>query len=204
MESLGVPQRRKRHFLISSRADAVDAAEVVHAIEESLQPARTVRWAIADLHGSSAKLGSSGFDAPSVMSEENKRRIALLFKKGLYRLPDEERPVCHRDGQHSYRSVYGRMRWDEPAQTITTGYSSMGQGCFVHPAARRTITPHEAARLQTFPDFFRFDTVIHSRTAWARSIGNAVPPLAMRAICRDVVRQVSQARARRSKVLSDS
>ena len=46
----------------------------------------------------------------------------------------------------------------------------------MHPAKPRTITPHEAARLQTLPDFFDLDTR-KGRGAWARVIGNAVPPL---------------------------
>ena len=52
----------------------------------------------------------------------------------------------------------------------------MGQGRFVHPSRRRTLTPREAARLQFFPDFFDFTPAI-GRTAWADLIGNAVPPL---------------------------
>ena len=51
----------------------------------------------------------------------------------------------------------------------------MGQGRFVHPSRRRTITPHEAARLQGFPDYFSFEAA-EKRNAWSRLIGNAVPP----------------------------
>lgn len=54
----------------------------------------------------------------------------------------------------------------------------MGQGRFVHPSRRRTLTPREAARLQFFPDFFDF-TPAAGRTAWAELIGDAVPPLLM-------------------------
>ena len=43
------------------------------------------------------------------------------------------------------------------------------------PALPRTITPHEAARLQTFPDYFDFGAC-ERRTALSRIIGNAVPP----------------------------
>jgi DNA (cytosine-5)-methyltransferase 1 len=50
----------------------------------------------------------------------------------------------------------------------------MGQGRFVHPKRRRTITPHEAARLQFIPDFFDFGEV-KNRTKLAEMIGNAVP-----------------------------
>lgn len=72
--------------------------------------------------------------------------------------------------------MYGRLQWEKPAQTLTTGFGSMGQGRYVHPSQERTITPHEAARLQTFPDFFGFSAA-NTRSAWARMIGNAVPPL---------------------------
>jgi site-specific DNA-cytosine methylase len=52
----------------------------------------------------------------------------------------------------------------------------MGQRRYVHPGRRRTLTPHEAARLQTIPDWFTFDAG-NTRTALARMIGNAVPLL---------------------------
>jgi DNA (cytosine-5)-methyltransferase 1 len=70
------------------------------------------------------------------------------------------------------------LRWNQPAQTITTGFGCMGQGRYVHPQKRRTITPHEAARLQTFPDWFNFAAETR-RGVLAKAIGNAVPPLLM-------------------------
>ena len=47
----------------------------------------------------------------------------------------------------------------------------------IEAAVRNTagLTPHEAARLQTFPDWFDFGGA--SRSMMARAIGNAVPPL---------------------------
>lgn len=105
------------------------------------------------------------FFQPSKMSTANQKRLAYLIRHKLYDLPDNMRPPCHRDKQHSYRSVYGRMRWDKPAQTITTGFGIMGQGRFVHPTRSRTITPHEAARLQGFPDFFDFSSAWNNCTS---------------------------------------
>jgi DNA (cytosine-5)-methyltransferase 1 len=70
--------------------------------------------------------------------------------------------------------MYGRMRYDEPSQTITSGFSSPGQGRYIHPVRPRTLTPHEAARLQFFPDFFDFSMVKY-RSSLATMIGNAVP-----------------------------
>jgi DNA (cytosine-5)-methyltransferase 1 len=49
----------------------------------------------------------------------------------------------------------------------------MGRGRFVHPTQPRTITPHEAARIQFFPDFYKFGDP--TRTTLHRMIGNAVP-----------------------------
>jgi DNA (cytosine-5)-methyltransferase 1 len=51
----------------------------------------------------------------------------------------------------------------------------MGQGRFVHPKKRRTLTAREAARLQFIPDFFDFDENV-GVAALAEMIGNAVPP----------------------------
>src|SRR5437879_10741557 len=118
------------------------------------------------------------YDSPSRANAENTRRIGLLFDRKLYDLPNAFRPKCHSEKEHSYVSMYGRLRWGLPAQTITTGFGSMGQGRYVHPQRRRTLTPHEAARLQTFPDWFDFgqDT---PRGVLAKAIGNAVPPLLM-------------------------
>ena len=71
--------------------------------------------------------------------------------------------------------MYGRMFWDKPAQTLTSGFGSMGQGRYVHPKKRRLITPHEAARLQGIPDFFDFGSV-STLSALREMIANAVPP----------------------------
>jgi len=68
------------------------------------------------------------------------------------------------------------MWWDKPAPTLTTGFGCNGRGRFTHPKEARVLTPHEAARVQTFPDFFDF-SIIKKRTDLHRLIGNAVPPL---------------------------
>ena len=51
----------------------------------------------------------------------------------------------------------------------------MCMGRYVHPSRRRTITAHEAARLQYIPDWFSLRRASRQRTALARMIGNAVP-----------------------------
>jgi len=177
LRRVGVPQRRRRFILLASRVTGVEPESVLErlATTKPQHPPRSVRWAIADLDGHQ---GEAPYDTASRASEENQRRMAYLFDEGVYDLPNDERPECHRDYEHSYVSMYGRLRWDEPAQTITTGFGSMGQGRYVHPSCRRTLTPHEAARLQTFPDWFDFGKKTRRGTL-AKTIGNAVPPLLM-------------------------
>lgn len=72
-----------------------------------------------------------------------------------------------------HSGAYGRLSWNEPAQTITTRFDTPSGGRFIHPEQNRTITPREAARIQSFPDDFIFHG---NKTTIAKQIGNAVPP----------------------------
>ena len=170
---LGFAQSRRRFFLAASRQQVLD----LEALSRSLQkPATTVRWALEDIVDSSS---DQILDASPVLSADNRLRIDYLFDHDLYELPDKERPDCHRNG-HTYPSVYGRLRWDSAAGTITTGYMTPGRGRFVHPSRRRTLTPREAARLQGFPDSFKFhseDVTRPTKNDLAKWIGDAVPPI---------------------------
>jgi DNA (cytosine-5)-methyltransferase 1 len=176
--ALGAPQRRIRHVLVASRDKTFD----FEGLPE--QPGRSVEWAIRDLEDVD---GRTLFDTASAPSEENEKRMKWLLDEDEFDLPNPMRPACHHDA-HSYVSMYGRLRWDEPAQTITSGFGSMGQGRFVHPGAPRTLTPHEAARLQFLPDFMDFSPV-EQRTDLATMIGNAVPPIMTMAIVQALIEQ---------------
>jgi len=174
LRHIGLPQTRKRHVLLGILDRELVPEDVLEGLrKDSGYEERNVEWAIADLQDVT---GESGFDEASKPSPENVRRIQWLFDNDEYDLPNRLRPPCHQNDSHTYGSIYGRLRWDRLAQTVTTGFNSMGQGRNIHPSRRRTITPHEAARLQFIPDFFDFGAV-STRSAWARLIGNAVPPL---------------------------
>lgn len=179
LHALGVAQRRKRHVLLASRVAGVEPAEVLKSLSER-QPehSRNLRWAIGDLVEIESPVG---YDVPPRASPENLRRMRYLIDHDLYDLPNKERPECHHDN-HSYKSMYGRLSWTLPAQTITSGFGSIGQGRYMHPSRSRALTPHEAARLQGFPDYFDFCSVT-SRANLATMIGNAVPP----ALAREIV-----------------
>jgi len=168
LAALGVPQRRKRHLVIASVSKKFSIQEILE--KYSVERERSVKWAIEDLENEPP---NGIFAAPSNLSETNLERIRFLHENDAYDLPDWLRPLCHRNG-NTYPSMYGRIRYDEPSQTITGGFLSPGQGRFVHPTQLRTLTPHEAARLQFFPDFFDFSSV-KTKASLSAMIGNAVP-----------------------------
>ncbi|GLP77510.1 putative BsuMI modification methylase subunit YdiO [Mycobacterium antarcticum] len=169
LSEIGVPQRRRRLVLAASLTHTTGVDDVVHRHRRS---PRDVAWAFQDLE--SQPEPTKLVDMVARSAPATRRRIDYLFESGEFDLPDRERPACHADGGHSYKAIYGRLAWDRPSHTITTGFYSMCMGRYVHPSRRRTITAHEAARLQYIPDWFSFDGVTQ-RTALARMIGNAVP-----------------------------
>jgi len=179
MSTIGVAQSRSRYVIVASKERHHDIGDLLAAHRCGK---RSLKWAIGDL----VKTRRDVFDSHSISSDTNMRRIDYLFDNSTYDLPDYMRPDCHRLKPHSYRSVYGRLKWSEPAPTITTGFGSTGQGRYVHPTRRSTITPHEAARIQFFPDSFDFSNIC--RTSLARMIGNAVPPKLIYALATGIMR----------------
>jgi Alw26I/Eco31I/Esp3I family type II restriction m6 adenine DNA methyltransferase len=71
-------------------------------------------------------------------------------------------------------TYYGRLRPDQPSYTISTYYNRPGNGTNIHHWEDRTLSSREAARLQSFPDWYFF---AGSDAAVRTQIGNAVPPL---------------------------
>jgi DNA (cytosine-5)-methyltransferase 1 len=76
-------------------------------------------------------------------------------------------------------TYYGRLLEDKPSYTINTYFTRPGNGTFIHPRQDRLISLREGARLQSFPDSFRF---FGSKPSKYKQIGNAVPPLLAKAV----------------------
>jgi DNA (cytosine-5)-methyltransferase 1 len=172
-QNFGLPQTRKRHLIVASRVHTSNELDSLFAtVEKRVQDIPL--WPFINDLETEPEDGRL-ITRRSKISEDNKERIKYLFEESTHDLPDRLRPPCHRDKSHSYVSMYGRLHADRPAQTITSGFGSMGQGRFVHPTQPRLITAHEASRIQGFPDYFKFDAV-KKVTALREMIGNAVPP----------------------------
>jgi DNA (cytosine-5)-methyltransferase 1 len=172
LDAIGVPQRRRRHLLLACQPQWPSPHEVLDFLSLSSSVTHDLRWAIGDL---APLRDGSGLNYFPRASEVNLARMRWLLQNDEYDLPNSHRPHCHQN-EHSYKSMYGRLKWNEPAQTVTSGFSSIGQGRYMHPDQLRALTAHEAARIQSFPDYFEFSAAIH-RNDLAIMIGNAVPPL---------------------------
>jgi DNA (cytosine-5)-methyltransferase 1 len=173
----GVPQTRKRLVLLASRFGAVELVPPIF----SRRSCTTVREAISHLPALAAGCSdpNDALHTASSLSDLNLRRIRASKPGGTWHDWDASLLApCHRkkSGQ-TYASVYGRMKWDTPAPTITTQCFGYGNGRFGHPEQDRAISLREAAILQTFPENYRFlapgERVCFSKLG--RLIGNAVP-----------------------------
>jgi len=181
-----------------------------------LKPAVTVRDAIGDLPPLEAGYGVEEIDRPPIPPDageyqkwaardapklynhvaryHNERDLKVFsskkFGEGLWwkDLPQEFRELYgYRDD--IFHDKIKRLRRDRPSWTVVAHLYKDGY-MYVHPTQPRTITVREAARLQSFPDCFRF---MGSRTDQFKQVGNAVPPLLAKAVAKEVKRSLERA-----------
>jgi len=192
-QNYGIPQQRTRLVLFASRYGEIEIVEETHPFPDQY---KTVRDAIGDLEPLSA--GQTSANDPlhkvSRLSELNLCRIRASVPGGTWRdWPAELVTECHtRESGNGYVSVYGRMKWDEPAPTITTQCYGFGNGRFGHPEQDRAISLREAALLQTFPKDYKFvapGEPVHIKTI-GKLVGNAVPVELGRVIARSIKRHL--------------
>jgi len=169
----GVPQRRERCIMLAART-----RERIEAFYNSITPLPnvTVRQTIGDLKQLCS--GERDPDDPLHFARNHQlltlRRLQHIPEDGGSRssLPEELELDCHKGRKNDFPDVYGRMRWDDVAPTLTTGCTDVTKGRFAHPRDNRAITLREAALLQSFPPHYRF---FGNSGQIARQIGNAVP-----------------------------
>lgn len=190
----GLPQRRNRTVLLASLHGKIKL------LEPSTPRIRTVAEVIKGLpvlrHGSSDK--EDRLHTASRLSDLNYERILHSKPGGSWRdWPEHLVANCHtKTTGKKYPAVYGRMRYDEPAPTLTTQFFGFGSGRFGHPTQARGISLREGALLQGFPrdySFFPDGEPVQIR-ALGRMIGNAVPVDLGRVIGRSIIEHVVQHR----------
>lgn len=195
-ERYGVPQRRTRLVLFASRWGQIPMPKESHP-----EKFKTVRDAIGKLPRIKAgqACASDRIHVGRGLTALNLKRIRAAKQGGFWRDWDSELQLaCHKKAKgKSFRSVYGRMRWDEPAPVITTQCLGIGNGRFGHPVQDRGISIREAALLQSFPKKFRFVPPREPINGMmlARQIGNAVPVKLGRVIARSIKNHLKQVAA---------
>jgi DNA (cytosine-5)-methyltransferase 1 len=177
-KDFGVPQHRERVLFIALRSELglmPTLPERTHGDEPGMFsktfPYRTFADACSDLPF--IESGGRSDDPLHVAVEHPAHVIEWLWdvqegRSAHDNVEPRKRPPS------GYNTTYKRQVWKEPAATVQTTFG-MISGCRnVHPIATRSLTIREAARIQSFPDSFRFAGSLGSiRTG----IGNAVPPL---------------------------
>jgi len=173
----GMPQRRKRLVLLASKLGPITLIPPTH------KPGQYV--VVQDIIKDLPRIAAGETDPKDVLhraskvSELNMSRLRQSKPGGTWRDWDEQLVAkCHRKASgKTFPGVYGRMKWDEPAPTMTTLCYGFGNGRFGHPEQDRAISLREAALFQTFPATYQFTkpgTSVQLRTV-GRLIGNAVP-----------------------------
>lgn len=181
----GVPQNRRRAFIVGSRlglfelpsgsSRSVSVREAFKGLHQSDRPIP-----LRPLHPDLPRLPAGGSDLhigrnPTAVSLERYKAVPPGGNRfDLQRHRPDITPGCWIRKTSGGTDLFGRLAWDEPARcTIRCEFYKPEKGRYLHPSEHRPITHWEAARLQSFPDSFRWHG---TRIQVAIQIGNAVPP----------------------------
>ncbi len=160
----GVPQHRHRAFFVGFADPRVEYTFPPHTHGPEGKPYATVGQAIGDLV-------NKGPEVPNHIALEHSEKVVaryrLIPEGGMLPPPDELPEEIRRS---NFGSTYKRLHRERPSLTIVPGNNALP----VHPVLDRSLTPREAARLQTFPDDYVFEG---DRRKQCIQVGNAVPPL---------------------------
>lgn len=190
-KNYGVPQHRERVLFVAVRNDLPGEPSIppaTHGSTDDLfaggQAIRTFADACSDLD----YLESGGTSADPLHEAVSHPSHVIEW---LWDVPEGSSAHNNTDPAmrppSGYNTTYKRQVWKEPGATVQTTFG-MISGCRnVHPIATRSLTIREAARLQSFPDGYRFSgTLGDIRTG----IGNAVPPLLAHALALHLKRRL--------------
>lgn len=201
-EEYGIPQERRRVVFMGNRLGLpIIWPRKTHG--EGLKPFTTIADALSDLpplangedrgimgyQGSpqsefqaELRRGSNAVHNHSAprLGRMNIERMQFIPQGGSWRdIPFELLPAGMKRAKRSdHTKRYGRMRWEGLSCTVLTK-CDIHWGAYIHPEQDRSITVREAARIQSFPDWFHFEG---PRTEQFVQVGNAVPPMLGRKI----------------------
>jgi DNA (cytosine-5)-methyltransferase 1 len=114
---------------------------------------------------------------------EKMQEILSLIPYGgsVMDLPERLRPKGY------FNNTYARLIPDVPAPTITRNFGTPSSSRCIHPFQNRALSTREGARLQGFPDSYKF---FGSKTSKNLQIGNAVPPIFGEMIAKEIIKSI--------------
>lgn len=191
--NFGVPQTRERAIIIGNLGNE----KIPLPKQNNKTKKTTVRDAISDLayleSGEGKDVDDYKFPAMTKYQKKLRKNSTKLYNhkatnhssfalEKLKMIP----PECDKTfmphelyGKQKFQTTWSRLIWDKPSPTIDTRFDTPSNGRNSHPFLNRSITPREAARIQSFPDTFIF---YGNKCSICKQIGNAVPPLLAKAI----------------------
>ena len=188
----GVPQRRERMIIIGTLVDEVDIDTLWEKTLNEIKseyPTYFDEVTVLDAIGNLSMTSEDGvIDNPSpetdyekylscdakTLTNHSRSRHSKVAVERMSKIKNGENYTALNEQINSVHSgSYGRLCWNEQASTITTRFDTPAGGRFIHPDEDRTLTPREAARIQSFPDSYVF---YGDKRSISRQIGNAVPP----------------------------
>ena len=187
-KNFGVPESRERAIIIGSLTRSVD-------LPTGGNKPVTVRDAISDL--AYLNSGEGEFECEYKNAPESAYQKKLRGKKlynhtatnhskvALEKLamipPEGDKTSLPKElhGKQKFATTWSRLQWDTYSPTIDTRFDTPSNGRNSHPFLNRSITPREAARIQSFNDDFIF---YGPKSSVCKQIGNAVPPFLGKAI----------------------
>lgn len=188
----GIPQKRERIIIIGTIKSGYDFDEFWDNTKREIQeeyPYYFNKVTVADAIGNLGETTPDGLITNQLPLTDYQRYLATDNEKLTNHIKTNHSDIAvnrmsrvangenftalEEDIKSVHSGSYGRLCWDEQASTITTRFDTPAGGRFIHPTEDRTLSPREAARIQSFPDDFIF---YGSKTSICKQIGNAVPP----------------------------
>ncbi|MGL2440411.1 DNA cytosine methyltransferase [Helicobacter pylori] len=128
-------------------------------------------------------------DSPKLYNHQatNHSQAALEKLKSINKEQGKECLPKNLHGKQQFKSTWGRLNWNKISPTIDTRFDTPSNGTNSHPELHRSITPREAARIQSFSDNYIF---YGNKTSVCKQIGNAVPPLLALALGKAILKSL--------------